>query len=83
MIDCPRCEGSAEVIDSRRTGNSVRRRRSCLSCGHRWSTVEVGLDWLRGLEKLAATKRIEERLTKAEREKVAALLPLFQRMTDE
>ena len=40
---CPKC-GCADdkVIDSRaaRDGSTVRRRRECLSCGHRFSTLE-------------------------------------------
>ena len=40
---CPKC-GCADdkVIDSRaaRDGGTVRRRRECLSCGHRFSTLE-------------------------------------------
>ena len=40
---CPKCScGDDKVIDSRsaRDGSTVRRRRECLSCGHRFSTLE-------------------------------------------
>ena len=40
---CPNCGcGDDKVIDSRaaRDGSTVRRRRECLSCGHRFSTLE-------------------------------------------
>ena len=40
---CPKCGcGDDKVIDSRaaRDGSTVRRRRECLSCGHRFSTLE-------------------------------------------
>ena len=40
---CPKCGCSDDkVIDSRaaRDGGTVRRRRECLSCGHRFSTLE-------------------------------------------
>ncbi len=40
---CPRCNTKdTRVIDSRiaRQGLSIRRRRECVSCGHRFSTVE-------------------------------------------
>ncbi len=40
---CPKCGCSDDkVIDSRaaRDGSTVRRRRECLSCGHRFSTLE-------------------------------------------
>jgi len=40
---CPKCEAKENrVIDSRevRNGNSIRRRRLCLNCGHRFTTYE-------------------------------------------
>src|SRR6476646_870750 len=30
----------SRVVDSRDVGDAIRRRRSCLSCGHRFSTLE-------------------------------------------
>ena len=33
-----------KVIDSRKIREGVRRRYKCLSCGERWSTVEVIVD---------------------------------------
>ncbi len=42
-MKCPRCESDdVKVIDSRnsREGFSVRRRRECNGCGHRFSTLE-------------------------------------------
>ncbi|KXU37532.1 transcriptional regulator NrdR [Cephaloticoccus primus] len=41
---CPKCASIEDkVIDSRisREGNTIRRRRECLECGHRFSTTEV------------------------------------------
>ncbi len=41
---CPKCTSIEDkVIDSRisREGNSIRRRRECLECGHRFSTTEL------------------------------------------
>lgn len=41
---CPRCSSVEDkVIDSRisRDGTSIRRRRECLECGHRYSTTEI------------------------------------------
>ena len=41
---CPKCTSIEDkVIDSRisREGSSIRRRRECLECGHRYSTVEA------------------------------------------
>ena len=40
---CPKCEGKENrVIDSRevRNGDSIRRRRACIDCGHRFTTYE-------------------------------------------
>lgn len=40
---CPKCTSIEDkVIDSRisREGNSIRRRRECLECGHRFTTTE-------------------------------------------
>lgn len=36
-----RCGGESTVIDSRRAGAGMRRRRLCLSCRTRWTTIEV------------------------------------------
>jgi transcriptional repressor NrdR len=41
---CPKCTSIEDkVIDSRisREGSSIRRRRECLECGHRYSTTEL------------------------------------------
>jgi len=41
---CPKCTSIEDkVIDSRisREGNTIRRRRECLECGHRFSTTET------------------------------------------
>ena len=41
---CPKCTSIEDkVIDSRisREGSTIRRRRECLECGHRYSTVEA------------------------------------------
>jgi transcriptional repressor NrdR len=38
---CPRCtQEEHRVVDSRDAGDSVRRRRECLGCGHRFTTFE-------------------------------------------
>ena len=40
---CPKCTSIEDkVIDSRisKEGSSIRRRRECLECGHRYSTTE-------------------------------------------
>lgn len=44
--DCPLCGGDTEVYDIRYVsyrGQKLRRRR-CLSCGHRYGTIEIRVD---------------------------------------
>ena len=42
-MNCPECTAPTSVHDSRPIGGgaTVRRRRRCLNCGHRFSTIEV------------------------------------------
>jgi hypothetical protein len=42
MMPCPLCGSSTSVVETRRTGNNIRRRRCC-GQGHRVTTVEVAL----------------------------------------
>jgi transcriptional repressor NrdR len=38
---CPYCQtGDSRVIDTRKVGNAIRRRRECLSCAQRFTTYE-------------------------------------------
>ena len=38
---CPQCEHSKfEVLETRTSGDGIRRRRSCVACGHRLTTFE-------------------------------------------
>ena len=40
-MECPACQhADSRVVDSRESGDSVRRRRVCQSCGHRFTTFE-------------------------------------------
>ena len=39
-MECPKCCGGTTVLETRQS-NGVKRRRKCLECGHRFSTVEV------------------------------------------
>lgn len=47
---CPKCQhDDSKVIDSRTSGDVIRRRRECLDCGERFTTherVEVRLPWV-------------------------------------
>jgi hypothetical protein len=40
-MNCDKCGGESEVIDSREIYGTKRRRRQCKACGLRWSTYEV------------------------------------------
>ena len=41
-MECPRCQRSTRVLESRRAddGAAIRRRRECAACGHRFTTYE-------------------------------------------
>lgn len=49
-MQCPSCQHpDSRVVDSRESGDAIRRRRSCLSCGHRFTTLErteLRLPWV-------------------------------------
>lgn len=50
---CQACGGLSQISNSRRTADNIRRRRECVKCGARWSTLEVTetstrLDRIRG-----------------------------------
>jgi transcriptional repressor NrdR len=57
-VNCPRCQASTGILETRRAddGNAVRRRRQCSSCGHRFTTYER-----QEPEPLAVVKRSGER----------------------
>lgn len=39
---CPKCKNNNDmVIDSRNHAHSIRRRRVCVECGYRYTTVEL------------------------------------------
>ena len=40
-MNCPRCDSSTKTLETRRVPDgTVRRRRECTSCGHRFTTYE-------------------------------------------
>ncbi|MBP6818290.1 MAG: hypothetical protein KBC46_03190 [Ferrovibrio sp.] len=48
---CPRCgDNDSRVLDSRGTMGSIRRRRACPRCGHRYTTFEIRNDFADGIE---------------------------------
>jgi transcriptional repressor NrdR len=40
-MNCPKCDFQTKVYDSRYHSHYVRRRRECLNCGHRFTTMEI------------------------------------------
>lgn len=40
-MDCPKGHHKTIVVDSRKKGSAVRRRRLCLTCERRFNTVEI------------------------------------------
>lgn len=51
---CEKCGGETRVVETRHTEGYVRRRRECLTCGERYTTIEV-----RG-EAAAAARMVQE-----------------------
>lgn len=43
---CSACSAATRVLDTRRAGDAVRRRRECTHCGHRVTTLERTQDEL-------------------------------------
>lgn len=39
-MECPYCGGKSQVIDTRTSGEGIRRRRECRVCGQRFTTYE-------------------------------------------
>lgn len=40
-MDCPNCGAPTKVVDSRPSAKTVVRRRKCLECKYRFSTIEI------------------------------------------
>lgn len=43
-MNCPVCNGTTGVVDSRPDEESVHRRRRCFDCGYRFGTIELDAD---------------------------------------
>ena len=43
-MTCPKCNGKTEIVDTRADDDAVKRRRQCLECGYRFSTIEIDKD---------------------------------------
>lgn len=51
-MKCPLCgSDSITTVDSRSDHDSIVRRKKCLVCNHRWSTIEIDKDqWYSALQ---------------------------------
>ena len=60
-MKCPNC-GSREITvkDSRPLDTTIRRRRQCLTCHHRWTTIEAAIDDNASTTKQAFTAELAE-----------------------
>lgn len=43
-MTCPKCYEKTKVIDSTTDEDSTTRRRECMACGYRFSTIEIDKD---------------------------------------
>lgn len=66
-MKCPICGGDTTVIDSRPKVDSVGRRRKCLKCSYRFSTLEIEA------ERYTTKKKIDTELENFKRVLYAAL----------
>lgn len=48
-MTCPQCGGETHITNSRKSCDSVRRRRECRECGYRFTTIEIENDLLNKL----------------------------------
>lgn len=70
MVDCPRCQAVAGVIDSRAAeNNTIKRRRKCTACGFRFNTWESTVNQSKLVEqRRQALRAFKARLTPEERQ---------------
>lgn len=61
---CQICRSvKSRTTDSRNNDVGIRRRRECLSCGHRWTTIEVTDTWV--VRNVASNSSLADDLVKA------------------
>ena len=71
-MNCPKCHAETVVIDSRaRFDNSIRRRRRCLDCYHRFTSHEV------------STEAIEQQSSQKQTERIIEAREIFQAAIDD
>jgi transcriptional regulator NrdR family protein len=62
-MTCPVCGGDTHILDSRPSEDSTKRRRECLECMYRFSTVEIDVDYYARLIKKGKAKNETEGCT--------------------
>lgn len=60
-MTCPNCYGKTKVIDSTTDEDSTTRRRECLTCGCRFSTVEIDKDLYEKMVRREVSKNEQRR----------------------
>ena len=50
-MTCPVCNGKTKILETRSDEESINRRRQCLRCGYRFSTVEMDKDLYKRIAK--------------------------------
>ena len=58
MLLCAKCHGESRVVDSRVSNANTRRRRECLTCKHRWSTMEISSELAETFQDRLTTLRV-------------------------
>lgn len=56
-MTCPKCYRKTKVVDSRPDEDSIERRRECVHCGYRFSTLEIDRDYYERLVGTYDTQR--------------------------
>ena len=60
MITCSKCGSETAVADSRPCGAYIRRRRKCIACGTRMTTIEAVVRRKGPRAEIAALERMDE-----------------------
>lgn len=64
-MNCPKCDAETAVIDSRSALGTVRRRRQCEACGHRFTTREVNQEDWEALREAVRRAELHRRIAEA------------------
>ena len=60
-MTCPQCCSKTKIWDSRMQDDAKRRRHKCLSCGYRFTTIEIDEDLYERMVKRNATNASRQR----------------------